>query len=94
MNGQLSWILFRSPLKKLIKLLNITRKGCCIKGPILGIRMDEVMDPNAHNNIFAILQRASGLKIDNGGVIIRGRQTGLSKNVTISNNAKFMVNGA
>ena len=68
--------------------------GMLYKRPDTRIRMDEVIDPNAHNDIFAILQRAPGLKVDNGAVIIRGRQTGLSKNITISNNAKFMVNGA
>jgi len=80
--------------KKIDKVVEYYEDGMLYKRPDTRIRMDEVIAPNAHNNIFAILQRAPGLKIDNGGVIIRGRQTGLSKNVTISNNAKFMVNGA
>ena len=80
--------------KKIDKVVEYYEDAMLYKRPDTRIRMDEVIDPNAHNDILGILQRAPGLEVDNGGVIMRGRQTGLSKNITISNNAKFMVNGA
>jgi len=79
--------------KKIDKVIEYYEDGMLYKRPDTRIRMDEVTNPNAHNNLLSILRRAPGLMIDNGGVIIRGRQTGLS-NITISNNARFMVNGA
>ncbi len=79
--------------KKIDKMVEYYEDGMLYKRPDTRIRMDEVTAPNAHNDILSILQRAPGLLVGGEGVIIRGRQTGLS-GITISNTAKFMVNGA
>jgi len=70
--------------------------GMLYNRPDTRIRMDKVANPDAHQDILSIIVgKAPGVNYDiaEGGLIFRGKQTGLSASSS-DNKARFMVNGA
>lgn len=83
--------------KKIDEVIEYYEDGMLYKRPDTRIKMDEVVAPNSHNDLLGVIKgRTPGITVDEASktVTMRGMQTGLSKNVTLSNNARFMVNGA
>lgn len=82
--------------KKIDEVIEYYESGMLYSRPDSRIRIDEVTNPDAHQDILSVIVgKAPGLEYDvaEGGIVFRGKQTGLSKNINLSNTARYMVNG-
>lgn len=81
--------------KKIDKIIKYYEDGMLYNRPDTRVKMESIADPNQYQNIHDVLNgRVPGMQKSGNEIIIRGRQTGLSANTTISNAARFMVNGS
>ena len=88
--------------KRLDKQVTYYEKGMLYRRPNVRIKTMTMPTLNQYRNVYDVLDgRVPGMKLDapedpsmQHAVILRGRKTGLSKLVEMSNAAKFMVNGA
>ena len=88
--------------KRLDQQIEHYKEGMLYKKPNIRIKTMTMPTLHQYRNIYDLLRgRVPGMKLENPeeagmqhSIILRGRKTGLSNNIKMSNAAKFMVNGA
>jgi hypothetical protein len=89
--------------KRIEKVVAYYEQGMLYKKPNTRMLISTLPAIDQYDDVYDILRRMPGVKLEAANapedvgnkyaIIIRGEHTGLSKNITMSNSAKFMVNG-